>query len=177
VTEASKAPIVQLVECILGKDEVAGSIPARSSIRAGVAQSVEPLTCNEEAGGSMPSTSSIRWCSTTVVQGFRKAEAGGSIPPTSSIRQRGQTATRSAKTRNAKNTTRKYLIDVTFRGLVAQLGERLVCTQEVAGSKPVGSTKSRGSVAQMEEHWTENPGVGGSIPSWPTMLGSSSVGS
>ena len=30
------------------------------------------------------------------------------------------------------------------RGAIAQLGERLLCKQEVTGSIPVGSTRSRG---------------------------------
>jgi hypothetical protein len=137
-----QAPIVQLAEYFLGKEGVAGSIPAWSSIRAGIAQSVEHLTCNEDVGGSIPSASSIRWCSTTVVQGFRKAEVGGSIPSTSSK----------------------------SCGLVAQSVERQPCKLDVAGSMPVGSTIVRGSVAQMVEQRTENPCVGGSIPPQPTSI-------
>jgi hypothetical protein len=33
------------------------------------------------------------------------------------------------------------LLPVIFHGAVAQLGERLICIQEVAGSIPVSSTK------------------------------------
>ena len=38
-----------------------------------------------------------------------------------------------------------------LKGAVAQLGERLICTQEVAGSIPTSSTRSRaaGPVAQL----------------------------
>jgi hypothetical protein len=34
-------------------------------------------------------------------------------------------------------------------GALAQLGERLICIQEVIGSIPLGSTKECGSVAQV----------------------------
>ena len=33
------------------------------------------------------------------------------------------------------------IFDVTYLGAVAQLGERLICIQEVAGSIPTSSTK------------------------------------
>ena len=49
--------------------------------------------------------------------------------------------------RPASNRPRKQ-----FRGAVAQLGERLICTQEATGSIPVSSTSfgpNRGPVAQV----------------------------
>ena len=46
---------------------------------------------------------------------------------------------------------------------VAQLEERLICTQQVAGSIPARS--SNASVAQLVERWSPKPVVGGSIPS------------
>ena len=36
------------------------------------------------------------------------------------------------------------------KGAVAQLGERLLCKQEVTGSIPVGSTRTRGWKAEMQ---------------------------
>ena len=36
------------------------------------------------------------------------------------------------------------LLSTVFNGAVAQLGERLICIQEVAGSIPVSSTKEVG---------------------------------
>ncbi len=38
-----------------------------------------------------------------------------------------------------------------FNGALAQLGERLLCTQEVSGSIPLGSTKSFKKVVDFEE--------------------------
>ena len=49
---------------------------------------------------------------------------------------------------------------------------RLPVTQKIAGSNPVGTAILFfvGSVAQLVEHRTENPGVGGSIPLGATIL-------
>ena len=48
--------------------------------------------------------------------------------------------------------------------------ERLPYKQEVVGSSPAAPTRSSGQVAQLVEHWTENPGVGGSIPPLATIF-------
>ena len=53
------AVVAQVVEHILGKDEVAGSSPASSSKHALVAQLVEQLICNQQVVGSSPTGSSI----------------------------------------------------------------------------------------------------------------------
>ncbi len=58
------------------------------------------------------------------------------------------------------------MIDTKY-GAVVQLGERLPCTEEVAGSSPVSSTiKQRlcARVAQLVEHLTCNENVVGSNP-------------
>ena len=49
-------------------------------------------------------------------------------------------------------------------GGVAQLGERLLCKQNVAGSIPVTSTSYRG-VRQWSDYQAHNLGDGGSNPS------------
>ena len=49
-------------------------------------------------------------------------------------------------------------------GALAQLGERLICIQEVTGSIPVGSTSLSGAVAQLGERCNRTAEVGGSIP-------------
>ena len=57
-------------------------------------------------------------------------------------------------------------------GPVAQLGERLVCIQEVVGSIPVGSTTSRISGAYSSvwlERTPDKREVGGSNPPRPTI--------
>jgi hypothetical protein len=181
----TSAPVVQLAEYCLGKAGVGGSSPPRSSIAA-VAQLVAQQFRKLKVGGSIPPSGSS-WRSPTVGQLICNQQVGGSIPSVSSIRQTpGQqhiaramspTSTAAVIRKAGQKILGMNCIRGSFRGLVAQLVERLVCTQEVAGSIPVGSTKSRGSVAQLVEQWTENPCVGGSIPSQPTMLGSSSVGS
>ena len=38
-------------------------------------------------------------------------------------------------------------------GAIAQLGERLLCKQEVAGSSPAGSTKERPANARLSRIW------------------------
>ena len=54
-------------------------------------------------------------------------------------------------------------IQITSRGAVAQLGERLFCTQEAAGSTPVSSTiRSSDSTVECLSYKEE---VVGSIPS------------
>ena len=59
-----------------------------------------------------------------------------------------------------------------IRGPVAQLGERLVCIQEVVGSIPVGSTSSAGTEGAYSSVWLERTPdkreVGGSNPPRPT---------
>ncbi len=59
----------------------------------------------------------------------------------------------------------------------SSVGERLPYKQEVVGSSPAAPTRVRnhrylmcGQVAQLVEHWTENPGVGGSIPPLATRI-------
>ena len=43
----------------------------------------------------------------------------------------------------ARDAVRKQRFEIrNFVGAVAQLGERLVCNQEVVGSNPIGSTKN-----------------------------------
>ena len=59
------------------------------------------------------------------------------------------------------------------QGPVAQLGERLVCIQEVVGSIPVGSTSGRwGTQGAYSSVWLERTPdkreVGGSNPPRPT---------
>ena len=57
------------------------------------------------------------------------------------------------------------------KGPVAQLGERLVCIQEVVGSNPVGSTTARHSRAYSSvwlERTPDKREVGGSNPPRPT---------
>ena len=59
-------------------------------------------------------------------------------------------------------------------GPVAQLGERLVCIQEVVGSIPVGSTSGRwGTQGAYSSVWLERTPdkreVGGSNPPRPTI--------
>ena len=61
-----------------------------------------------------------------------------------------------------------------IRGPVAQLGERLVCIQEVVGSIPVGSTSGRwGTQGAYSSVWLERTPdkreVGGSNPPRPTI--------
>ena len=61
-----------------------------------------------------------------------------------------------------------------FFGPVAQLGERLVCIQEVVGSIPVGSTSGRwGTQGAYSSVWLERTPdkreVGGSNPPRPTI--------
>ena len=63
---------------------------------------------------------------------------------------------------------------VRFFGPVAQLGERLVCIQEVVGSIPVGSTSGRwGTQGAYSSVWLERTPdkreVGGSNPPRPTI--------
>ena len=57
-------------------------------------------------------------------------------------------------------------------GPVAQLGERLVCIQEVVGSNPVGSTSLPGKRRAYSSVWLERTPdkreVGGSNPPRPT---------
>ena len=63
-------------------------------------------------------------------------------------------------------------------GPVAQLGERLVCIQEVVGSNPVGSTircqPSRQTIRAYSSVWLERTPdkreVGGSNPPRPTII-------
>ena len=55
-------------------------------------------------------------------------------------------------------------------GAIAQLGERLLCKQEVGGSIPPGSTISFfGGLAQLGEHLPYKQGVIGSSPIAPTI--------
>lgn len=55
-------------------------------------------------------------------------------------------------------------------GVLAQLGERLPCTQKVISSILIGSTKFPGSLAQLVERLVYIQDVGGSSPSGPTNL-------
>ena len=62
-----------------------------------------------------------------------------------------------------------------MHGPVAQLGERLVCIQEVVGSIPVGSTSGRwGTQGAYSSVWLERTPdkreVGGSNPPRPTTI-------
>jgi hypothetical protein len=54
-------------------------------------------------------------------------------------------------------------------GPVAQLGERLVCIQEVVGSNPVGSTIYRAYSSVWLERTPDKREVGGSNPPRPTI--------
>ena len=65
-------------------------------------------------------------------------------------------------------------------GPVAQLGERLVCIQEVVGSIPVGSTNTSGKHWAYSSVWLERTPdkreVGGSNPPRPTIFTSRGKG-
>ena len=61
------------------------------------------------------------------------------------LRMRGSTHeqyTKPAKGRHGVKKRNKYRDAVAGFGALAQLGERLICIQEVSGSIPLGSTKS-----------------------------------
>ena len=56
------------------------------------------------------------------------------------------------------------LVRTILFGVVAQLGERLPCKEEVRGSIPLNSTILYSPIAQSVEHRTVNPSVTGSSP-------------
>ena len=55
-----------------------------------------------------------------------------------------------------------------FLADVAQLVEQLICNQQVVGSMPIVGSIFNVGVAQLVEHGTENPSVGGSNPPFHT---------
>ena len=57
------------------------------------------------------------------------------------------------------------------RGDIAQLGERLVCTEEVRGSSPLVSTGRKGDIAQLGERVNRTDEVKGSSPFISTVSG------
>ena len=72
-----------------------------------------------------------------------------------------------------------HVIADTYYGAIAQLGERLICIQEVCGSIPHSSTildvyhKTKnlcGRLAQLGEHLPYKQGVTGSSPVSPTIF-------
>ena len=111
-----QAGIAQLVEHVLGMDEVVGSIPTPSS-NAPVAQLVEHLFRTQEVSGSIPLRSSNAGVAQLVERLPCKQRVGGSIP----------------------------LTGPKSCGGLAQLGEHLPCKQDVVGSIPTTSTKWTGS--------------------------------
>lgn len=64
-------------------------------------------------------------------------------------------------------TTNVYTQDVGRDGLVAQLGERMVCNHDVVGSIPIGSN---GRLAQLVEHVPYKDVVGSSSLSLSTWV-------
>ena len=70
------------------------------------------------------------------------------------------------------------MTETSVLGPVAQLGERLVCIQEVVGSNPVGSTthlsaNTRAYSSVWLERTPDKREVGGSNPPRPTILAGS----
>ena len=69
-----------------------------------------------------------------------------------------------AKTQGSGNEFRLLSSDP---GAVAQLGERLLCKQEVTGSIPVGSTRADQTSSRRRLHQEQASGIGASVGKGP----------
>ena len=106
-----------------------------------------------------------------------KQRVGGSIPSASTIffNDAGWSSSVARRAHNPKVTGSNPVPAIVFISGMELWCRGLTClpvTQEIAGSNPVSSAifVLLGSVAQSVEQRTENPRVGGSIPSRATIL-------
>lgn len=162
---SSRGGVTQLAECRPVEAKVAGSNPAITARMFQGSSMVERLPVKEMAGGSSPppgaSIGSLTVRHLTVDQAA--LSIGGSTPS----RYTSEGSSMVECTVVARMMTVQFR-PFTPKGGVAQLEEHLPCTQDVADSTSVASTKS-GTGSLTGKHSTDNRDSVGSIPTSSTI--------
>ena len=113
----------------------------------------------------------VLWCSRLTCQSVTLEIAGSSPVGTATLILYDGSVAQSVEQRTENPCVGGSIPPCATIGALAQLGERLFCTQEVNGSIPLCSTRKilYGELAQLGEHLPYKQRVSGSSPLFPTM--------